>query len=91
MDKIEALREVGRHLLEDERKEAASVLDRHYPFIPVPMTKRRYTLFDRTRTFVSDGFIDRYTGERLVYPPCFESSRKRFPKHFHTIPTGRLM
>jgi hypothetical protein len=47
----------------------SSLLKRDYPFAPQPTTRRQYGPLESTHVFIRDGFIDRYTGERLVYPP----------------------
>lgn len=49
--------------------DARAVICRDYPFAPEPATARRYGPIDATRVFVRDGFRDRYTGGRLVFPP----------------------
>ena len=51
------------------RNQAISLLKRDYPFAPHLATKRQYGPLEATRVFVRDGFIDRYTSERLVFPP----------------------
>jgi hypothetical protein len=48
--------------------EAAEIVQREYPFAPVSVGKRRYTETQCMQVFVRDGFIDRYSGQRLVFP-----------------------
>ena len=47
---------------------AASILREEYPFIARLPVGRAYDAATSTRVFVRDGFIDRYSGERLVFP-----------------------
>jgi hypothetical protein len=50
-------------------KERAAALAREgYPMPRVSRYKRTYTALDVARTAMRDGFIDRYTGKRLVFP-----------------------
>ena len=48
--------------------DAAALLHRQYPFRPEGITKRRFRPLEYTRVFIR-GFLDRYTGERLLFPP----------------------
>jgi hypothetical protein len=45
-------------------------LQREYPFSPALATKRRFRPLDYVRTFARDGFVDRYSGDRLVFLPA---------------------
>src|SRR5436189_4648607 len=36
--------------------------------MPIPVTKRQYTMFESTCLFIADGFVDRYDGEHLIFP-----------------------
>ena len=70
MNKTSALKNVCAALASDSAAEAAKIVDRHYPFSPIPATKRKYGAVDLARLFVRDGFINRYSGERLVFSPA---------------------
>src|SRR5262245_50143460 len=56
-------------LLTSNTAAARELLRQCYPYAPEPIAKRRYGPVESTRVFVRDGFIDRYCGERLVFPP----------------------
>lgn len=45
-------------------------------------TKRKYSATQATKLFVRDGFIDRYTGERLVFPGVLRLISELFPAEF---------
>lgn len=47
---------------------AREQLQREYPFESASPVKRAYAAIECTETFFHDGFIDRYSGERLVFP-----------------------
>ena len=80
-----AIAEVCRALAVDDRAGAVSLLLRDYPFKPEAITKRNYGPVESTRVFIRDGFIDRYTGDRLIYPPVLRVLsivlREDFPYH----------
>jgi hypothetical protein len=64
------------------RDQAVTVLKRNYPFAPNPITKRKYGALESTRLWVRDGFIDRYTAERLVFPPVLRIISAELPDEF---------
>src|SRR5688572_3048673 len=53
-----------------------------YPRSPLPATKRRPTLRTSTALFLQDGFIDRYSGDRLVFPGVLRLLSHLFPADF---------
>ena len=61
---------------------AATILAGEYPFEPFTNAGRRYTAALSTRVFVRDGFIDRYTGKRLIFPGTLRLLSEMFPTEF---------
>lgn len=88
-DKSVVIAEVCRVLTEGDVKEAVSIAKRDYPFAPEPTTKRNYGPVKSTRLFVRDGFIDRYTGERLVFPPVLRILSTVLPTEFPYHPNWK--
>lgn len=71
--------------------EAAARIARHdYPFKPIRAAKRRYTELQSTRLFLRDGFVDRYSGSRLVFPATLRLLSKLLPKEFPTHPNWKM-
>lgn len=68
---------------------AASTLRRDYPFAPDKVTERKYGPAQATRVFVRDGFLDRYTGERLVFPPVLRALSLMLPIEFPYHPNWK--
>lgn len=81
-DKSTAIADVCRAVSIGELDRAASMLRRDYPFSPVPITKRQYGPVEATRIFLRDGFVDRYTGDRLVFPPVLRILSTVLPNEF---------
>jgi hypothetical protein len=71
------------------RNQATSLLKRDYPFVPHAPTKRQYGPLESTRVFVRDGFIDRYTSERLVFPPVLRVISAELPDDFPYHPNWK--
>jgi hypothetical protein len=84
-----AIAEVCTALKNGSRNQAVTVLRRDYPFAPNPITKRKYGLLDSTRIWVRDGFIDRYTAERLIFPPVLRILSVELPEEFPFHPNWK--
>lgn len=47
---------------------AKKIIETKYPFIPLNNEGRQYSDYQKTKIFLRDGFIDRYSGEKMVFP-----------------------
>jgi hypothetical protein len=85
LEKTQVIAAICGALVEGHRSAAVDLLERGYPFAPEIVTKRRFRPLKYTRTFICDGFIDRYSGNRLVFPPVLRmlshALGDRFPFH----------
>jgi len=52
--------------------------------------KRRYNEITYTRIFVRDGFLDRYSGEQLVFPPVLRLLSQLLPEEFPGYPNYKM-
>lgn len=60
-----------------------NVINSEYPFIPiVKVGSRDNSEFKRTKIFLRDCFIDRYSGNKLVFPPVLRIISNAFPNEF---------
>lgn len=82
MERQETIRMVCAFLDQGETANAACLIDSNYPFIPVKKSSRAYTPREMTKVFLRDGFIDRFRGTRLVYPPVLRVISHYLPKSF---------
>jgi hypothetical protein len=62
--------------------QAAEVLASGYPFAPLANAGRRYSATDSMRVFMRDGFVDRYTGRRLIFPGTLRLLSQFLPDQF---------
>ena len=83
------LRDVCAALSDDRPSDAAAILRDRYPFAPLVNVKRRYTVRQMLGVFIRDGFIDRYSGERLICPATLRLISKRLPEAFPFHPNWR--
>ena len=66
MEKIEVLEKVGRYLLSGKQECSKKTIKEQYPFVHLAATGRAYTDKQKMKQFKRDGFIDRYSGQKLV-------------------------
>jgi 5-methylcytosine-specific restriction endonuclease McrA len=71
----------------DTRKAAELVRER-YPFVP-PVERQGISIIDRIRVFLRDGFIDRYGGVKLFFPPVLELISLEIPEAFPSHRNGK--
>jgi hypothetical protein len=88
-EKASVIASVCDALSAEDLATAASTLRRDYPFAPEEPIRRQYGPVESTRVFVRDGFRDRYTGERLVFPPVLRVVSIALPAEFPFHPNWR--
>jgi hypothetical protein len=69
---------------------AGNILRGEYPFVPVTPEGRRYTELQSLQVFVRDGFVDRYSGQRLVFPGVFRLLSRLLPQEFPFHPNWKM-
>ncbi len=58
------------------------IVAKRYPFSATAATRRSYGPTEATSVFRRDGFIDRYTGDRLIFPPVLRVISTLLPNEF---------
>lgn len=61
---------------------AKIIIENEYPHRPLMPTSRNYTKYQSTIIFFRDGFIDRYSGSRLIFSPVLQLLSKLMPETF---------
>ncbi|WP_052053655.1 HNH endonuclease [Rhodococcoides fascians] len=69
---------------------AKVIIDTDYPLVLGAASQRRYTLPEMLRTFYRDGFLDRYSGDRLIHPGALRTLSMLLPKEFPAHPNGKM-
>ncbi|MBY6315184.1 HNH endonuclease [Rhodococcoides kroppenstedtii] len=69
---------------------AKAIIDTDYPLSIGTKAQRKYTLTEAMRTFYRDGFLDRYSGTRLVHPGALRTLSIVMPREFPAHPNGKL-
>lgn len=89
-DKADVLADVASAIDSLGPDSAGRILAERYPFMPVEKTARRYTERECLRLFYRDGFIDRYSGTRLVNPGVLRLLSILLPDDFPADPNWAM-
>jgi HNH endonuclease len=84
------LQEICDALSSGDAMAAAGVARSKYPFTSVANSGRAYNELDSTRIFLRDGFIDRYSGHRLVFPATLRLLSRLLPNEFPFHPNWKM-
>lgn len=82
MTKANVISRVCEALSQGSHDQAATIASAEYPFAPLAKAERRYIETEMMRVFVRDGFIDRYSGQRLVFPGTLRLLSQLMPNEF---------
>jgi len=82
MTKANIIARVCEALSSGSHEQAANIASTEYPFVALAKAERRYTEIEMMRVFVRDGFIDRYSGQRLLFPGTLRLLSQLMPAHF---------
>lgn len=90
MDQAAILARALQSLCTSGAAAASDILRAEYPFVPVVPEERRYTELQSLQVFLRDGFLDRYTGQRLVFPGVFRLLSRLLPQEFPFHPNWKM-
>lgn len=82
MEKALLIKDICDLLLEDRRQDCIDVAKEKYPFVDSLPQKRQYSKHQMCKIFLRDGFIDRYTGDKLLFPGLIKILTIEFPDIF---------
>lgn len=78
----EVIKEACLAISGGSHSDAKRIIETEYPFVPMTNEGRSYSEFQKTRVFLRDGFVDRYSGERMIFPPVLRLLSKLMPVEF---------
>lgn len=78
-------------LLSGNTRDAQALIVEHDPFAPTKIQGRNYSEKEKMQVFLRDGFVDRYSGKRLVNPGILKSITSFFLKIFPIILIGKRL
>ena len=77
-------------LLDDNEASAKEIIHQEYPHTQVEIDKRTYTMAQKMNQFLRDGFIDRYSGQKLLNPGILKIISHYFPDDFPYHPHWKM-
>jgi len=69
-------------LMDDKKQDCIDFAIDNYPFIDNLIQKRQYSKYQMCKVFLRDGFIDRYSGNKLLFPGLIKILTIEFPDIF---------
>lgn len=81
-NKTEIIKSICEALSSGDSSVAADIARREYSFSALPSESRKFTEIQALRVFMRDGFIDRYTGNQLLFPPVLRILSSVLPAEF---------
>ena len=89
-DRTTTIQRVCQHIAAKDIAIAKQLLSSEYPFVTIQKTSRNYTPLLMTQIFIRDGFIDRYRGTRLIFPPVLRLLSHYLPNEFPFHKNGKM-
>lgn len=80
--KHRVIEEICKALQNGNQEIARGLLRTKYPFTSLIPASRRYSNYEKSKIFLRDGFIDRYSGKEMIFPPVLRILSSSFPKEF---------
>lgn len=82
MDKAILIKNLCELLLDNRRSDGIEFATMNYPFEYNATSKRQYSKYQMCKIFLRDGFIDRYSGTKLLFPGLLKLLTIEFPEVF---------
>lgn len=82
MDKALLIKNICRLLKDGKKQDCIDFANKKYPFIENLPQKRQYSKYQMCKVFLNDGFIDRYSGDKLIFPGLIKILTIEFPDIF---------
>src|SRR5574337_296472 len=89
-DKVDVLAEALADLSRGDEQTARERISTGYAFKARVTVKRTWSAERALGIFHRDGFVDRYSGKRLVYPGTLRVLSKLLPEDFPAHPNGKM-
>lgn len=89
-ERVATITEVCDALMRNDFGVAAKLVERRYPLATRREARRSIGKLDSVRVFLRDGFLDRYTGNRLVFPPVLRLISEALPEQFPYHPNWKF-
>jgi 5-methylcytosine-specific restriction endonuclease McrA len=82
MERALLIKNICDLLLDEKKQDSIQLANENYPFTKSLTHKRQYSKFQMCKVFLRDGFIDRYSGRKLLFPGLIKVLTIEFPEIF---------
>jgi hypothetical protein len=82
MNRALLIKDICELLLDNKRQDCIDLANESYPFVHLSLQKRQYSRYQMCKVFLRDGFLDRYTGDKLLFPGLIKILTIEFPNIF---------
>jgi len=89
-DKSCVVQAAFEEILRGYNSQAAAIIRDDYSFTPLSVERKGLPPYRATEVFFRDGFIDRYSGKRLVFPPVLKIISNALPTDFPYHPHWKM-
>lgn len=89
-DKSRVIQAAFEAILRGNYPQAAAIVQDQYSFTPLSVERKGFPPYYATKIFFRDGFIDRYSGKRLVFPPVLKIMSNALPMDFPYHPHWKM-
>lgn len=89
-EKSAIITDIVTMLLYDNKLAAKTIICEEYSHKYIEIEKRAYTMEQKMHQFISDSFIDRYTGQKLLNPGILKLISYYFPEEFPYHPHWKM-
>lgn len=89
-NKIEIIEEIAVNIKYNKLDKAQGIILNDYPFKSFETYHRSYTVKQKMLQFVKDGFVDRYSGDKLLNPGILKVISLLFPNEFPYHPHWKM-
>jgi hypothetical protein len=89
-DKSRVIQAAFEAILRGNYPQAAAIVQDQYSFTPLSVERKGFPPYYATKIFFRYGFIDRYSGKRLVFPPVLKIMSNALPMDFPYHPHWKM-
>ncbi len=68
MNSIDKIETIASLIIEKNINEAKDFVNKNYPHQYIEYDIRNMSIYEKLKIYINDGFIDRYTGNKLIFP-----------------------
>ncbi|MEM9423600.1 MAG: HNH endonuclease, partial [Spirochaetota bacterium] len=90
MEHIDILIRVAECIKNGQKEYARSIIKKEYQHNYIPYAKRIMTAYEKLNIYINDGFIDRYSGKKLLFPNVLRIFSYELGKEFPFQPNWKM-